>query len=101
MTLQAQLESQGIRVNDVCLSGIDTPLMKRASSLGAVVSPSVPSDGECLVWTSASSRWEPKACAKVTQSLQWHFADTPTTGTQPMTLLIPEGVATRMNLPPE
>ena len=30
MTLQAQLEPQGIRVNDVCPSGIDTPLMERA-----------------------------------------------------------------------
>ena len=30
MTLHAQLEPQGIRVNDVCPSGIDTPLMERA-----------------------------------------------------------------------
>ena len=60
---------------------------------GAVVSPAAPSDGECLVWTSSSSQWEPKVCAKVTQSLQWHFAGTPTMGTQPMTLMIPEGVA--------
>ena len=59
---------------------------------GRVVSTSAPLDGQCLVWSNGSSQWLPQECAKVNDSLQWHFAGTPSTGTQPMVLTIPEGV---------
>ena len=59
---------------------------------GRVVSASAPLDGQCLVWSNGSSQWVPQECAKVNDSLQWHFSGTPTAGTQSMVLTIPEGV---------
>lgn len=59
---------------------------------GRVVSTSAPLDGQCLVWSNGSSQWAPLECAKVSDSLQWHFAGAPSIGTQPMVLTIPEGV---------
>ena len=59
---------------------------------GRVVSTNAPLDGQCLVWSNGSSQWMPLECAKVNDSLQWHFAGAPSTGTQPMVLTIPEGV---------
>ena len=59
---------------------------------GRVVSATVPLDGQCLVWSNGSSQWVPQECAKVNDSLQWHFSGTPAAGTQSMVLTIPEGV---------
>ena len=59
---------------------------------GRVVSAIAPADGQCLVWDNALSQWVPKECAKINDSLQWHFAGTPSTGTQSIVLSIPEGV---------
>ena len=59
---------------------------------GRVVSTNAPLDGQCLVWSNGSSQWVPQECAKVNDSLQWHFAGAPPAGTQPMVLTIPEGV---------
>ena len=59
---------------------------------GRVVSASAPLDGQCLVWSNGSSQWVPQECAKVNDSLQWHFSGTPAAGTQAMVLTIPEGV---------
>ena len=59
---------------------------------GRVVSSSAPTDGQCLVWENSSSQWIPKECAKINDSLQWHFSGTPSTGTQSMVLSIPEGL---------
>ena len=59
---------------------------------GRVVSASAPLDGQCLVWSNGSSQWVPQECAKVNDSLQWHFSGTPAAGTQSMVLTIPEGV---------
>ena len=60
---------------------------------GRVVSTNAPVDGQCLVWDNGAGQWVPKECATVNDSLQWHFAGTPSTGIQSIVLSIPEGVA--------
>ena len=59
---------------------------------GRVVSTNAPLDGQCMVWSNGSSQWLPQECAQVNNLLQWHFAGTPSTGTRPLVLTIPEGV---------
>ena len=59
---------------------------------GRVVSSAAPTDGQCLVWNNGANLWEPANCARETDSIQWHFAGIPSTGLQPMTLTVPEGI---------
>ena len=59
---------------------------------GRVMSSAAPADGQCLVWNNSSNLWEPTVCARETDSIQWHFAGIPSTGLQPMTLTVPEGI---------
>ena len=62
------------------------------NSRDASFPPTHPPTGSAWFGKNSSSQWIPKECARVNDSLQWHFAGTPSTGTQSIVLSIPEGV---------
>lgn len=63
-----------------------------AAIRGNAVASAAPLDGQCLVWSSAGSEWQPAECGRVRDSLQWHFPGTPSTGPQSWILTVPAGL---------